>query len=107
LCEHAVPLDERAISRLKGSALALDLYAWLAHRLPRLERPLRLTWPQLQGQFGVEEGSPRKLGQMIRHALRDVLAVYPEAQVETMLGSVVLHNATPVVKPRRGLLRAM
>jgi hypothetical protein len=88
-------------------ALALDLYAWLAHRLPRLDRPLRLTWTQLQGQFGVEEGSPRKLGQMIRHALRDVLAVYPEARVEPMLGGVVLHNASPVVRPKRGLLRAL
>jgi hypothetical protein len=107
LCEHAVPLDERAISKLKGSALALDLYAWLAHRLPRLERPLRLSWPQLQGQFGIEEGSPRKLGQMIRHTLREVLAVYPEARVDIIAGGVVLHNATPVVKPRRGLLRGV
>ncbi|WP_430542029.1 replication protein RepA [Xanthomonas euvesicatoria] len=33
LIESAVPLDNRALMALKGSALALDIYAWLAHRL--------------------------------------------------------------------------
>jgi len=33
LLDHAVPLDYRALSALKHSALALDVYTWLAHRL--------------------------------------------------------------------------
>lgn len=37
LIESAVPLDKRALHALKGSALALDVYAWLAHRLHRIE----------------------------------------------------------------------
>ncbi len=37
LIESAVPLDNRALMALKGSALALDVYAWLAHRLHGIE----------------------------------------------------------------------
>jgi hypothetical protein len=37
LLEGAVPLDFRALHALKGSALALDTYIWLAHRLHRIE----------------------------------------------------------------------
>ncbi|WP_204377129.1 replication protein RepA [Aquitalea pelogenes] len=37
LVENAVPLDNRALHALKGSALALDVYTWLAHRLHRIE----------------------------------------------------------------------
>jgi hypothetical protein len=33
---HAVPLDEEHIARLSHSALALDIYAWLANRLHRI-----------------------------------------------------------------------
>jgi hypothetical protein len=34
LTAHAVPLDERAISGLAHSAMGLDVYSWLAQRLP-------------------------------------------------------------------------
>src|SRR5580658_5230446 len=36
LTHHAVPLDYRALAALKHSALALDIYTWLAHRLCRI-----------------------------------------------------------------------
>ncbi len=40
LQKHAVPLDERAISALSHSAMALDIYTWLAQRLaPGAARP--------------------------------------------------------------------
>ena len=38
LQQHAVPLDPRAIAALAGSALALDVYVWLAQRLHRISR---------------------------------------------------------------------
>jgi hypothetical protein len=37
LLESSVPLDNRALQALKGSAFALDVYTWLAHRLYRIE----------------------------------------------------------------------
>jgi hypothetical protein len=54
LREHAVPLDPRAIGDLQNSALALDTYTWLAHRLCRVRKDagVSLPWAALRGQFG-------------------------------------------------------
>ncbi|MEX3614412.1 MAG: replication protein RepA [Burkholderia gladioli] len=55
LIESAVPLDNRALHALKGSALALDIYAWLAQRLHRIQgRGLTLHWKSLREQFAQE-----------------------------------------------------
>jgi hypothetical protein len=84
LREHAVPLDENAIRQLRDSATALDLYTWLAYRLPRIKgRPALLSWPQLATHFGNEGHNIRKFRQTIRDAWeRHVSAVYPEARAE-------------------------
>ena len=39
---------------MKRSPLGLDLYLWLTYRTFELTRPLRLTWPLLYKQFGVD-----------------------------------------------------
>ena len=55
LLDGAVPLDLRALHALKGSALALDVYAWLAYRLHRVEgRGVTLHWASLREQFAQE-----------------------------------------------------
>lgn len=54
LADHAVPLDTRAIASLRHSAMALDIYAWLAHRLHRVpvNKPQFIPWTALHVQFG-------------------------------------------------------
>ena len=54
LLAHAVPLDPRAIRGLQKSALALDVYTWLAHRLCRVRKAegVKLSWGNLRMQFG-------------------------------------------------------
>ena len=39
---------------MKRSPLGLDLYLWLTYRTFGLKSPLRLTWPALYRQFGVD-----------------------------------------------------
>jgi hypothetical protein len=102
LREHAVPLDERAIAKIKGSALALDLYVWLVYRLPRLARPVRLSWHQLKEQFGSQIRSTSSFAQNVREALLDVLAAYPDGRVEILKGGVELQPARPAIPTRRG-----
>lgn len=85
LREHAVPLNENAIRQLRDSATALDLYTWLAYRLPRLnqKRAATLSWEQLAAHFGNEGKNIRKFRQTVREAWdRQVSAVYPEARVD-------------------------
>ena len=94
LRQHAVPLNEAAIRQLRDSATALDLYTWLAYRLPRLnpKRPTTLSWQQLAVHFGNDGRHIRKFRQTIRDAWeRQVSAVYPEARADFDTTVIRLH----------------
>lgn len=98
LKDHAVPLNENAIRQLRDSPTALDLYTWLAYRLPRIgtRRPATLSWQQLAAHFGNEGNNIRKFRQTLRDAWdRQVSAVYPEARVDFDSGLVRLHPSPP------------
>jgi hypothetical protein len=97
LAEHAVPLDYRALSALKHSALALDIYTWLAHRLCRVRQPqgIKLSWENLRDQFGQEYATSKDFKKEFRHALHQVCVVYPDAHLEESIGGLVLHQSRP------------
>jgi hypothetical protein len=107
LRQHAVPLNETAIRQIRDSATALDLYTWLAYRLPRLnaKRPTTLSWQQLAVHFGNDGRHIRKFRQTVRDAWeRQVSAVYPEARAEFDTTVIRLHASPPPLqqKPVRG-----
>ena len=77
-----MPLARDAIAHLKDNSLGLDLYTLFAYRLQRLERPLLLRWQALAGQVGSDVTRTSHLAQRVRAVLPDVLAVYPDADVE-------------------------
>ncbi len=86
LMNHAVPLDEAHIAALSHSALALDIYTWLAQRLHRIPagKPARISWTALHGQFG-QGYDPERIDnfrRVFRVALKEVLMVYKAARVE-------------------------
>lgn len=101
LLENGVPLDNRALHALKGSALALDVYAWLAHRLYRIEgRPVILHWKSLREQFAQEyEGKDpdKDFKKRFLIALRDVQAVYPQANLKQVKGGLMLLSSPPPI----------
>lgn len=101
LAESAVPLDARALGALKHSALALDVYSWLAHRLHRIRARTgtKLSWANLRAQFGQEYRDPKDFKREMAKALRAVMAVYPDARVEQVAGGLVLMpSRSPVPK---------
>jgi hypothetical protein len=102
LQQHAVPLDPRAIKALAGSALALDVYVWLAQRLHRIEGgPQTISWQALKSQFGVGYAELRIFRRRFKEALKAVLTVYPSARIETVDAGLVLRNSPPpVLKPQ-------
>lgn len=106
LQEHGVPLDRRALIALKGSALALDVYTWLAHRLHRIEgRPVVLHWKPLRQQFAQDTQSKdadRDFKKAFLPALRQALVVYPEAKVKLVKGGLLLMASPPPIPPKRG-----
>jgi len=103
LSEHAVPLDPRAIAALQNSALALDTYTWLAHRLWRIKQPKGVTlyWRNLKDQFGQEYRSDKDFKREFAGALRKAYAVYPEARIEIVRGGVRLMSSPPPVKRKQ------
>ena len=51
---NPIPLDMNTLRSLKRSSLGLDLYLWLTYRTFGLKAPIRLSWPQIYRQFGVD-----------------------------------------------------
>lgn len=96
LMEHAVPLSEESIARLKHSSLALDLYVWLTYRLHALQKETTIPWYALSDHFGSESGH-RQLAFRLKEVLKDVLAVYPEANVEASGRGLILRPSRPSV----------
>lgn len=102
LAESAVPLEHGAIAKLTHSALALDLYTWLAHRLYRVRRGgSRISWAALQEQFGGEYADRKDFKREMRRRLRDVLSVYPAARVEDIEGGLMLRASPPPIPRTR------
>lgn len=99
LVEHAVPLDPRALGTLQDSALALDIYSWLAHRLCRIHQPegVKLSWQNLRDQFGQEYKETKDFKKKFRIALNRALVVYPDAKVESIPGGLLLRPSRPAL----------
>jgi len=109
LAASAVPLDPRALSALSHSALALDLYAWAAQRLHRIEKTggVKLSWSNLAEQFGGEYADRRNFKRKFRVALREALAVYPGAVVELVPGGLLLKPSPPPIRKALLQVRAL
>jgi len=99
LKKHAVPLDERALAALAHSAMALDIYAWLAQRLHRIPqgKPQSVSWVALKGQFGVSLSRINNFRSKFRAAMFQVLACYPKAKVEADHKGLTLRHSQPPI----------
>ena len=106
LLKGAVPLDLRALHVLKGSALALDVYAWLAYRLHRIEgRGVTLHWASLREQFAQEytgKDADKNFKGAFLPQLRKVLTVYPQAKVKPVRGGLLLLGSPPPIPYKKG-----
>ncbi|KQM20599.1 replication protein RepA [Novosphingobium sp. Leaf2] len=91
LIDHAVPLNEVAIRELKGTPTALDLYTYLAYRLPRIgaDKGQTISWEQLARHLGNDADSKR-FRQTVRETMQLVSSVYPNANVDMSGRKVVL-----------------
>jgi Plasmid encoded RepA protein len=102
LAQHAVPLDERAIAALSHSAMALDVYAWLAQRLHRIEygKSQFVPWKAVKDQFGFNHKHMRKFRQVFMKALGQVHSQYRGARIGIDDGGLTLHHSPPPIQGR-------
>ena len=77
-----VPLDLNAIKALGKSPLRYDLYLWLTHRMSYLNEVSRVTWEQLNTQFGSQYSKLAKFKFEFLEHLDIVKIVYPDLNVE-------------------------
>jgi hypothetical protein len=106
MADGALPLDPRAIKGLQRSAMALDIYTWLAHRLWRIpdHEPVPISWFALRRQFGpdYDEGAQgmRDFRKDFKEALAKVQIVYRDAKVSfNSNGILELRQSRPPVPP--------
>ena len=96
--KSAVPLDPVIVRTLRRSPLALDLYAWLTHRMATIEGTATVSWPALEAQFGSEYARPRDFRAKFRKQLAQVIQVWPgQLRVEAEDRRVVLDPGPPSV----------
>ena len=105
IINHPVPIDMNTLTVLKRSPLGLDLYLWLVYRTFPLRAPLRLSWPTLYRQFGVDpsRASDRVTADNFRkdclRELKKVKTAWPELNYATAKGVLILLPSTPAIVP--------
>lgn len=102
LVKHAVPLDERSVSALAHSPMALDVYVWLAQRLHRINpgKPQFIPWKALYQQFGQGFARIRKFREKFFWVLKQAQTQYPPARMEVDSGGLTLRQSPPPVPQR-------
>ena len=102
LTRFAVPLDERAVAALAHSALALDIYCWLAQRLHRISggKPQFISWAALYEQFGQGYKELRFFRRDFLKLLGQVKVVYPRARMAEEKHGLSLEQSPPPVARR-------
>ena len=84
LSEHAIPLSIEALKSLANSAMAIDIYTWLAQRLHRIEGCQFVAWANLKEQFGQSYKRMDNFKRDFRTTLLTVKTVYKDARIEEL-----------------------
>lgn len=81
--EHCVPHDMRALVGLYGNTRAMDIYTWLAYRLPRVKErtDVLVRFDDLKPIFGAGVKDGYKFRQAFKTALREAMRWYPVGRV--------------------------
>jgi len=110
LLSRAVPLNESAVWCLSHNAMAMDIYAWLAQRLHRIDPDkgaVLVPWPRLHEQFGSAYARLRKFREVLGPTLAQVSALYPQAKVGLDRCGMTLRHSRPPVAKKRFLLATL
>ena len=105
ILRHPVPIDMNTLKALKRSPLGLDLYLWAVYRTFSLKRPMRLAWPTLYRQFGVDpsRASDKRTVDNFRtdclRELKKIKLAWPGLNYSLGKGVLMLSPSTPSITP--------
>jgi hypothetical protein len=97
LCDHPVPLSERALRAIGPRSMTIDVYVWLAYRLHSLRRDTDVGWPALFAQFGAGYKVLRQFRAQFIECLELAMAAYPDANVSVSERGITLRPSRPAV----------
>jgi len=96
-----VPLDKRALSALKQSPMALDLYAWSTYKTFILSQGAKksqfIPWRAFMLQMGANYSDIKNFKRKTKEAFRKVQAVYPSLKIEDADGGFIIKASRPAV----------
>ena len=95
LLRSPVQIETAAIRAINNNSMAIDIYCWLAHYLPQIDRIHRLPWTALQAQFGSRFQRSDHFRMRFRENLGLALAVYRHALVDDEPDGLALHPSRP------------
>jgi hypothetical protein len=106
LKSHAVPLNESDLAALAHTAVGLDIYAWLAQRLHRIDprKPAFIPWTALKEQFGPDYHRMDNFKAFFRKALAQVQRRYKTARIELDNKGMTARTSPPPVGKRLVIL---
>jgi len=84
IIDRPVPIDMRAMTALKHSPLALDIYTWLTYRTSYLKAPTVIPWQSLAFQMGSDYSRLRAFKEAFAGELRKVMLVYSGVRAEVL-----------------------
>jgi hypothetical protein len=97
LCDHPVPLSERALRAIGPRSMTIDVYVWLAYRLHSLRRDTEVGWPALYAQFGAGFKQIRQFRAQFVESLELALAAYPDARVAIDPKGITMLPSRPAI----------
>jgi len=103
---HGFPIDLDAVRVLHQSALALDLYSWLAYRTHptanrQCHRDIRVPWCLLHEQVGSSYTDVRDFKKRAKRALAAICAAHRALSIDYYRGGLVIKPSLPPVLPNR------
>ena len=105
IINRPVPIDMNTLKAMKRSSLGLDLYLWVTYRTFALRAPLRLSWPTLYRQFGVDpsraddHNAVQYFRRKVLRELKKIKLAWPDLNYRTAKGMLILLPSTPVIVP--------
>lgn len=102
LLEHGLPIDMQAYQALSHSALAMDIYTFLAHRLRRIDGSVEISWERLRDAMAPEYSQIRHFREKFLGALKAVQEVYPgsRGRIEPIRGRLRLYRGEAPIESR-------
>lgn len=91
ICASPVPLNRKALSSLKQSPMALDLYAWAAFKtfqVLQTNKPQFVNWEGLSRQMGSDYHDISNFRKKVLASLRKVTICYPGFEWEQVPGGI-------------------